>query len=253
MVEDTKIKQSQEPEKSSNKDDGFRPVRKFGFGGRRGEMNDGFDSKLLDLARVTMVTGGGKRMSFRAVVVVGDKKSKIGIGVDKGKDVSQAIEKATSRAKKSLINIVIVDGTIPHQVEAKVGPARILLKPQRKGRGLVAGGAVRTICELAGRKMVPIIRELIKRYPKLKGYRSFVLEDTTAIINLDILNKNTKDKDIINPENLVKRGIINAVKGKVPEVKILGNGKLDKKLVIENCKVSIPAKEAIEKAGGAVK
>src|SRR3989338_1377877 len=154
MVEDTKIKQSQEPEKSSNKDDGFRPVRKFGFGGRRGEMNDGFDSKLLDLARVTMVTGGGKRMSFRAVVVVGDKKSKIGIGVDKGKDVSQAIEKATSRAKKSLINIVIVDGTIPHQVEAKVGPARILLKPQRKGRGLVAGGAVRTICELAGIKNV---------------------------------------------------------------------------------------------------
>src|SRR3989344_6613394 len=154
MVEDTKIKQSQEPEKSSNKDDGFMPVRKFGFGGRRGEMNDGFDSKLLDLARVTRVTGGGKRMSFRAVVVVGDKKSKIGIGIDKGKDVSQSIDKATARAKKNMMSVVIVDGTIPHPVEAKYGPSVILLKPQRKGRGLVAGGVVRAICELAGIKNI---------------------------------------------------------------------------------------------------
>ena len=133
--------------------DGFRPVRKFGSG-RPGTVNDGFDTKLLDLARVTRVTGGGKRMSFRAIVVAGDKKSKVGIGIDKGKDVSQAIEKATTRAKRNAINIVIVDGTIPHQVEAKYGPAVILLKPQRKGRGLVAGGAVRTICDLAGIKNV---------------------------------------------------------------------------------------------------
>ena len=153
MAEDTKTIQPQEPEKAFRNTDGFRPVRKS-FGSRRGDSNDGFETKMLDLARVTRVTGGGKRMSFRAVVVAGDKKGKIGIGIDKGKDVSQAIEKATSRAKKNLISIVIVDGTIPHQVSAKVGPARILLKPQRKGRGLVAGGAVRTICDLAGIKNV---------------------------------------------------------------------------------------------------
>jgi small subunit ribosomal protein S5 len=128
---------------------GFRPARRFGSGGRD-RVKDEFETKLLDLARVTRVTGGGKRMSFRAVVVSGDRKSKIGIGIDKGKDVSQAIEKATSRAKKNMINVVIINGTIPHQVEAKSGPARILLKPQKKGRGLVAGGAVRTICDLAG-------------------------------------------------------------------------------------------------------
>jgi small subunit ribosomal protein S5 len=93
-------------------------------------------------------------MSFRAVVIAGDKKGKIGIGVDKGRDVSQAIDKATRRAKKNLITVVIVDGTIPHEVDAKSGPARILLKPQKKGRGLVAGGAVRMICELAGIKNV---------------------------------------------------------------------------------------------------
>lgn len=131
--------------------DGFKPLRK-GFG--RNAIKDEFDSKLLDLARVTRVTGGGKRMSFRAIVVAGDKKSRIGIGIDKGKDVSQAIEKATSRAKKNMITVAIVGGTIPHQVEAKFGPAVIMLKPQRTGRGLVAGGAVRTICDLAGIKNV---------------------------------------------------------------------------------------------------
>lgn len=123
-----------------------------GFGKDR--PKDEFETKLLDLARVTRVTGGGKRMSFRAVVIAGNKKGKVGIGIDKGKDVSQAIEKATRRAKKDLIAIVIVDGTIPHEVEAKSGPARILLKPQKKGRGLVAGGAVRTICDLAGIKNI---------------------------------------------------------------------------------------------------
>lgn len=149
MVEDTTIKKSPAPE-APKKDDGFRPVRKFGFRGGRKEANDGIDSKLLDLARVTRVTGGGKRMKFRAVVAAGDKKSKVGIGIDKGKDVSQAVEKATRRAKKNMFTVVIKDETIPHQVEAKMGPSRILLKPQRKGRGLIAGGAVRTICDLAG-------------------------------------------------------------------------------------------------------
>ncbi len=133
--------------------DGFRPVKKFGFG-RDSADKDGYETKLLDLARVTRVTGGGKRMSFRAVVIAGDKKSKIGMGVDKGRDVSQAIEKATSRAKKNMINVVIVGGTIPHQVQIKVGPSEILLKPQKMGRGLVAGGVVRAICDLAGIKNI---------------------------------------------------------------------------------------------------
>ncbi|MEK7658720.1 MAG: 30S ribosomal protein S5 [Patescibacteria group bacterium] len=131
----------------------FGGGRGRGFGGRD-KIKDEFDSKLLDLARVTRVTGGGKRMSFRAVVVAGDKKGKVGIGIDKGKDVSQAIEKATRRAKKNLVSVVIVDGTIPYEVMAKSGPAIILLKPQRKGRGLVAGGAVRVICDLAGIKNI---------------------------------------------------------------------------------------------------
>jgi len=133
--------------------------RRFGGGGNRGgfgkdKPKDDFTTKLLDLARVTRVTGGGKRMSFRAVVVAGDKKGKVGIGIDKGKDVSQAVEKATRRAKNDLVTVVTVNGTIAHEVMAKSGPAVILLKPQKKGRGLVAGGAVRMICDLAGIKNI---------------------------------------------------------------------------------------------------
>lgn len=93
-------------------------------------------------------------MRFRAVVTAGDKKSKIGIGIDKGRDVSQAIDKATRRAKKNMIQIVLSGGTIPHEVQAKFGPAIVLLKPQKKVRGLVAGGVVRAICELVGIKNV---------------------------------------------------------------------------------------------------
>jgi small subunit ribosomal protein S5 len=108
------------------------------------------DTKLLDLARVTRVAAGGRRFSFRAVVVSGDKQGKVGVGVAKGSDVAQAIEKATRKAKKTAITVPMKDGTIAHEVEAKFGASRVILKPQRGGRGLVAGGPVRVICEFAG-------------------------------------------------------------------------------------------------------
>ncbi|MDD4531357.1 MAG: 30S ribosomal protein S5 [Candidatus Pacebacteria bacterium] len=117
---------------------------------KRDEVKDEFDSKLLDLARVTKVTGGGKTMRFRAVIVVGNKTGKVGIGAAKGLDVSQAIEKATRVAKKNVREIPVHEGTIPFEVEAKFGPSRVILKPQMKGKGLVAGGTVRIICALAG-------------------------------------------------------------------------------------------------------
>jgi len=109
-----------------------------------------FESKLLDLTRTERMTGGGRRLRFRAVVVVGNRKGKVGLGIGNGLDVAQAVEKATRQAKKHLIEVPIVNGTIPFEVEAKYGAAKVLLRPQRKGRGLVAGGTVRVICSLAG-------------------------------------------------------------------------------------------------------
>ena len=122
---------------------------------RKEKPSDGFDSKLLALNRVTRVTKGGKQMRFRAVVVVGDKDKQVGVGVAKGSDVSQAVEKAAKSARKNLIVVPITEGgSIPHQVQAKFGAAVVLLRPQRQGRGLVAGGTVRVICDMAGIKNV---------------------------------------------------------------------------------------------------
>lgn len=113
-----------------------------------------FESKLLDLARVAHTRAGGKKLRFRAIMVTGNRAGKVGVGVASGLDVAQAIEKATFQSKRNLIEIPIVEDTIPHEVEAKFGPAEILLRPQRRGRGLVAGGTVRIICTLAGIKNI---------------------------------------------------------------------------------------------------
>ena len=120
----------------------------------KGEKKEEFESKLLDLARVAHTRAGGKKLRFRAVMVTGNKEGKVGVGVATGTDVALAVEKATRLSKKNLIEVPIIEDTIPHQVEAKFGSAQVLLRPQRKGRGLVAGGTVRIICNLAGIKNI---------------------------------------------------------------------------------------------------
>jgi len=109
-----------------------------------------YKEKVLDLRRVTRVVAGGKRFRFRATVVVGDEKGKVGVGIAKGLDVAQAVEKAKLSAKKKLITILLKDHTIPHEVEAKFSAAKVIIKPAKKGHGLKAGGAVRAVLLLAG-------------------------------------------------------------------------------------------------------
>ena len=121
---------------------------------REQKTKDDFESKLLDLARVAHTRAGGRKIGFRAVIIIGDKKGKVGLGVARGKDVALAVEKATRMAKKKLIEVSIINDTILHEVQAKFGAAKILLRPQKKGRGLVAGGTVRVICGLVGIKNV---------------------------------------------------------------------------------------------------
>lgn len=113
-----------------------------------------FEEKTLELARVTRVVAGGKRFRFRAVVAVGNRQGKVGVGVAKGADVSQAIEKAAHQAKKRLVSVPIKKGTIPHEVMVKYKAAQVLLKPAPSGRGINAGGPVRVLSDLAGLKDV---------------------------------------------------------------------------------------------------
>lgn len=109
-----------------------------------------FDERVVNIDRVARVVKGGRRFRFRALVVVGDKKGKVGIGVAKGADVTTAISKAVDVAKKNLVEVKLYKETIPHEAEAKVGGARILVKPAAPGTGLIAGGVVRTVLEVAG-------------------------------------------------------------------------------------------------------
>ena len=109
-----------------------------------------FEQKIIDLARVTRVMAGGKRMWFRACVAIGNKKGKVGIGLAKGADVAIAVTKAVNKAKKEMIVVPLIKETIPHEIRIKSKAARILLKPAPKGTGIKAGGAVRVVLELAG-------------------------------------------------------------------------------------------------------
>jgi small subunit ribosomal protein S5 len=109
-----------------------------------------FDERTLHVDRVARVVKGGRRFRFRALVVVGDRKNRVGIGISKGADVTAAVTKATEVAKKHMITVPKYKGTLPHEAEAKVGGAKILIKPASAGTGLIAGGVVRTILEVAG-------------------------------------------------------------------------------------------------------
>jgi small subunit ribosomal protein S5 len=112
-----------------------------------------FKEKVLDLRRVARVVAGGKRMSFRATVVIGDLKGRVGVGIGKGADVTEAISKAKLAAKKNVINLELKDNrTIPHEVEAKYSAARVIIKPSKRGNGLKAGSAIRAVLSLAGIK-----------------------------------------------------------------------------------------------------
>jgi len=106
--------------------------------------------KLVTLNRVTKVTKGGRTFSFAALVVVGDGNGVIGYGLGKSRDVSEAIGKATEVAKKNLIKVPIIKGTIPHEQLGKYGGGKILIKPASEGTGVIAGGAMRAVLETAG-------------------------------------------------------------------------------------------------------
>lgn len=109
-----------------------------------------FDERVVNIDRVARVVKGGRRFRFRALVVLGDHKGKVGIGIAKGADVTAAVAKAVDVAKKQIVTINLYNGTIPHEAEAKIGGAKILVMPAAPGTGLIAGGVVRTVLEVSG-------------------------------------------------------------------------------------------------------
>ncbi|MEA2007190.1 MAG: 30S ribosomal protein S5 [Patescibacteria group bacterium] len=147
-----------------------------------------FEQKLLDLARVTRVVKGGRRFSFRAAMVIGNRKGKVGFGVAKGSDVSNAIGKAVANAKKRMLVVKRTNTTIGFDVRKKVGAAKVLIKPAKEGRGIVAGGAMRAVLELAGVKDV---------VAKSLGTSSKINVARATLVALEELNmKMVKEKEV---------------------------------------------------------
>lgn len=178
-----------------------------GKGPRKGARRDDrpreeFEQRILDIARVTRVMAGGKRMNFRACVAIGDKKGNVAVALGKGADVTIAVNKAVNKAKKNMIKVPMVKETIPHTIFCKLGAAKIMLKPASKGKGIISGGVVRTILELAGVKNVT---------SKTIGTNNKINNARCTIKALDSLKKVEADKNLpskeIKKEAVIKKEV----------------------------------------------
>lgn len=132
-----------------------------------------FEQQIVEISRVTRVMAGGKRLSFRACVVIGDKKGRVAMGLAKAKDVPMAVQKAVRQAEKDLFRVSLINGTIAHEVRVKEGAARIMLKPAPEGTGIISGGAVRTVLELAG--IENIVSKIFGTGNKINNIRATII------------------------------------------------------------------------------
>nr|YP_010537236.1 ribosomal protein S5 [Hemiaulus sinensis]UYC31023.1 ribosomal protein S5 [Hemiaulus sinensis] len=133
----------------------LKKVNKFKKNSRRNDNEPKFVERLIKISRVSKVTKGGKKLSFRAIVVIGDENGQVGVGVAKADDVVNAFKKAKTDGRKNLIKIPITKSlSIPHAVIGRFGACKIVMRPSIEGSGVIAGGAVRTVLEVAGIKNV---------------------------------------------------------------------------------------------------
>lgn len=140
-----------------------------------------YEEKIIQIKRVTKVVKGGKKLTFRAVVIIGDNKRKVGVGIGRADDVNMAIEKAILSGKKNLINVPLtLKYSIPHVVHSSYGACHIMLRPASQGTGVIAGGSVRTVLELAGIKNI-----LAKQH----GSSNILNNAKATILALTLLNE----------------------------------------------------------------
>lgn len=142
------------------------------------KIQDEFEEKVVQISRVSKKRAGGSKISFSALVVVGDKKGRVGVGLGKAPSVSQAVVKGAAFARKHLLTVPLKGTTIPHEVRVKRGAAQVLIKPAPAGSGLIAGGAVRAVVEMAG------IRDISSKILGTKNQASNVYATLEALRHL---------------------------------------------------------------------
>lgn len=182
-----------------------------GRGGQRGGRRDDrrnqrpeapkeeklFEENVISIDRVARVVKGGRRFRFKALVVVGDRKNKVGVGVAKGADVQVAVQKATEVAKKHMITVPIIKTTIPHDVEVKVDGARVLLRRAAPGTGIIAGGVVRSVVAVTGisnlmSKSLGSANKVNIAYATIEALRSLVPKSEWVTTEKKTVKKETK-------------------------------------------------------------
>ena len=149
-----------------------------------------FVEQVVQLNRTSKKTSGGNSMSFSAMVVVGDKKGRVGVGLGKAPEVSEAIRKGSTKARKQMITVPMYKSTIPHQIEVKLGAARVLLKPAPEGTGVIAGGAVRAVVEAAG------VRNILSKVLGTNNKISNVYATMSALQQLQTRTEPTSKKAV---------------------------------------------------------
>lgn len=152
------------------------------------KKEDGFEEKIVQVSRVSKKTKGGNKIGFSALAVVGDGKGKVGVGLGKAPDVSSAIRKGITVAKKNLITVPIINETIPFEFYIKLGAAKVLLKPAPPGSGVIAGGAVRSVVTAAG------IRNISSKVLGTKNKASNVYATSEALRSLSARYKREQER-----------------------------------------------------------
>lgn len=168
---------------------------------RGGDEGDGLQDRVVHIARVAKVVKGGRRFSFSALVVVGDGKERVGYGLGKAGEVPDAIRKASDQAKKNMVKIPTVDGTIPFDVVGHYGACTVVMNPAQKGKGIIAGGAVRILTELAG------IRDIVCKVHGTKNSGSVVRATIDGLLQLQTIEQYSAGKGVDPATAQLKRNV----------------------------------------------